>query len=175
MKHQLIVTILGSDRVGILSALASAVSEAGCNILDSRQAIYGQDFSLTMILEGTQSSITKAELKLPMVCQQLDLLSMMKRTQKHSKQNLKHMVDIKLSGVDTVGVMQKVTSFLAQFDIAVNAFRQKTYTNKETQQEMMQCKMVASVPDGIELTDVNLAFQTLLDALGLQGQISEKY
>ena len=48
-QQQLIVTILGSDKTGILSEIASTVSEAQCNILDSRQAIYGQEFSLTMI------------------------------------------------------------------------------------------------------------------------------
>ncbi|MEC7082918.1 MAG: ACT domain-containing protein, partial [Pseudomonadota bacterium] len=51
-KHQLIVTILGTDKSGILSEIATTVSEAQCNILDSRQAIYGKEFSLTMIIEG---------------------------------------------------------------------------------------------------------------------------
>ena len=148
MKHQLIVTILGTDKVGILSHIASAVSETSCNILDSRQGIYGQDFSLTMILEGNQSSITKAELKIPQLCQQFDLLSMMKRTKQHCKQNLEHLVDIQVSGEDTVGVIQKITSFLAQHEVAVNAFRQKTYTDEKTQKEMMKCKLVASMPDG---------------------------
>ena len=64
-QQQLIVTILGSDKTGILSEIASTVSEAQCNILDSRQAIYGQEFSLTMILEGSQSAITRAECAVP--------------------------------------------------------------------------------------------------------------
>lgn len=97
-KHQLIVTILGTDKTGILSELASTVSEAQCNILDSRQAIYGKEFSLTMILEGSQPAITKAECLIPPVCQRLDLLSMMKRTSHHAKQNLEHLFHVEFSG-----------------------------------------------------------------------------
>jgi glycine cleavage system transcriptional repressor len=61
MPQQLIITILGSDQFGVLSTLADTVSGVGCNILDSRQAVYGDDFSLTMIIEGSQSAITQAE------------------------------------------------------------------------------------------------------------------
>ena len=93
-KHQLIVTVLGTDKSGILSEIASTVSEAQCNILDSRQAIYGREFSLTMIIEGTQPAVTKAECILPAVFQRLDLLSMMKRTSHHEKQNLEHLFNV---------------------------------------------------------------------------------
>ena len=175
MKHQLIVTILGAERMGILSTIANTVSETCCNILDSRQAIYGQDFSLTMILEGTQTSITKAELKIPQICQQLDLLSMMKRTKQHSKQNLARLVDIQVKGEDTVGVIQKITSFLDTNQIAVNAFRQKTFTNQDSQKEMMQCKMVANMPQDIDISSLNIAFSRLLSELELSGTIEEKH
>lgn len=175
MKQQLIITILGADQIGILSDIARAVSETGCNILDSRQAIYGQDFSLTMILEGSQIAITKAELKLPQVCNQLDLLSMMKRTRQHCKQNLEHLVDIEFSGVDAVGVIQKITSGLTQYNVAINAFRQNTYTNQDTQQEMMKCKMVASVPLDSEMQKIHQAFGALLDELSLTGHITENH
>ena len=175
MKHQLIVTILGADRIGILSTIANTVSETCCNILDSRQAIYGQDFSLTMILEGTQTAITKAELKIPQICQQHDLLSMMKRTKQHSKQNLARLVDIQVQGEDTVGVIKKITGFLDDSHIAVNAFRQKTFTNQDSQKEMMQCKMVASVAEDFNIDEINLAFTDLLSGLGLSGTIEEKH
>lgn len=161
--------------MGILSTIANTVSETCCNILDSRQAIYGQDFSLTMILEGTQSSITKAELKIPQICQQLDLLSMMKRTKQHSKQNLARLVDIQVKGEDTVGVIRKITSFLDNKQVAVNAFRQKTFTNQDSQKEMMECKMVASMPQDADIEELNSGFATLLAELGLSGIIEEKH
>ena len=85
MKQQLIAVILGTDQVGILSDIATLVSESDCNILDSRHAIYGQEFSLTMIIEGTHNAITRVELSIPEMCQRRDLLSILKRTREHTK------------------------------------------------------------------------------------------
>jgi glycine cleavage system transcriptional repressor len=175
MKQQLIVTILGNNHAHILSEIAIAVSATSCNILDSRQAVYGKDFSLTMILEGSQSEITKAEIKIPQTCQKLDLLSMMKRTKQHCKQNLEHLIDVEFGGKDTLGVIQKITRLFAHHQIAISAFRQKTYTNQDTQFDMMRCKMVASVPEGVKLAEIERQFASLLTELELSGSIEEKH
>lgn len=175
MKQQLIVTILGANNVGILSELSNTVSETTCNILDSRQAIYGQDFSLTMILEGSQSAITKAEIRIPQTCQRLDLLSMMKRTTRHCKQNLEHLIDVEISGQDTPGVIHKVTTLLAKFDAAISALRQKTFTDQDSQTEMMKVKLVASVPSDAKLELLNQEFDALINSLSLHGKITENH
>ncbi|GAB5380601.1 MAG: glycine cleavage system protein R [Aliiglaciecola sp.] len=175
MKQQLIVTILGANNVGILSEIANTVSETGCNILDSRQAIYGEDFSLTMILEGSQSEVTKAEIKLPQTCQRLDLLSMMKRTKRHCKQNLEHLVDVQVMGDDTPGVIHKVSALLANFDAAISAMRQNTFTDQDAQKEKMKIKFVASVPACADMKQLQDEFTRLLGSLGLDGNITENH
>ncbi len=175
MNQQLIVTILGSNDVGILSELANAVSDTGCNILDSRQAIYGEDFSLTMILEGNQTNITKAEIRVPQTCQRLDLLSVLKRTKRHCKQNLEHIIDVEISGQDKQGAIHRVTTLLTQHQAAISALRQKTYTDQDCQVEHMKIKFVASVPPDLDMTQLQNEFDTLLNDLSLDGKISENH
>ncbi|MDF2177555.1 glycine cleavage system transcriptional repressor [Aliiglaciecola sp. CAU 1673] len=175
MKQQLIVTILGTDKIGILSTLAAAVGACNCNILDSRQAVYGLDFSLTMILEGTQSAITKAEMTLPQVCQQNDLLSMMKRTKQHCKQDLLSLADVEFSGLDALGVLRDITAFFASVNVTITAFRLNTYTDSDTQSEMIRCNMVVSMPDTSDIERVSPAFSERLASLGLQGTIKLKH
>ena len=175
MKHQLIVTILGTDRSGILSEIASTVSEVHCNILDSRQAIYGTEFSLTMILEGTHQAITKAECLLPPLCQRLDLLSMMKRTSHHAKQNLEHLFDVEFSGVDAAGLIKSVTGFFADRNASISAFRQRTFTDKVTGQEMMRCKFVVNIPDSVDFGELEYSLKILFDSLKLTGKVIDKH
>ena len=165
MKHQLIITILGANKVTVLSTLTDVVCEAGCNILDSRQAVYGQDFSLTMIVEGTQSAIVRVEMAIPIACQQLDLLSMMKRTKRHAKQNLEHIADVTFSGVDAVGVVKEVTQFLSTFCVTVSALRLKTLQTSKDEQDEVKCKMVVSMPHNIDLADLEHKFDALLLSL----------
>lgn len=169
MKQQLIVTILGTDDMGILSAIAKTVSDSHCNILDSRQAVYGQDFSLTMILEGNSSAITRAEIAIPQLCQQHDLLSMSKRTQHHCKQNLEQIAEAKFTGVDAIGVMSNIIVFFDGYHASISAFRQKTFT--EDDQEMVYCTMMVSLPEKAEFELIDKQYQQLLSANCLSGNL----
>ncbi|WP_334015915.1 glycine cleavage system protein R [Alteromonas sp. S167] len=173
-KQQLIVTILGTDKSGILSEIATTVSEAQCNILDSRQAIYGKEFSLTMIIEGTQSAITKAECILPSVFQRLDLLSMMKRTSHHEKQNLEHLFSVEFSGEDAAGLIKAVTGFFAQRHATISAFRQRTFKDKTTGKDSMRCKFVVSLPASDNLDALEPDLISLFDSLNVTGKVIDK-
>ena len=174
MPQQLIITILGSDQFGVLSKLADAVSGVGCNILDSRQAVYGQDFSLTMIIEGSQSAITQAECLLPVTCQKHNLLSMMKRTTKHCKQNLEHLADVVICGQGSPGLIDLISKFFNDYNIAVSAFRLKSLDKTEKNHDNnnpMKCTMVISIPHQLELEAFEHAFHQLLGTHNLQGSI----
>jgi glycine cleavage system transcriptional repressor len=178
MTQQLIITILGSDQFGVLSKLADTVSGVGCNILDSRQAVYGQDFSLTMIIEGSQSAITQAECLLPQTCQKHNLLSMMKRTKKHCKQNLEHLADVIIHGESTPGLIDHITAFFKQHNISVSAFRLKFLDNNENDSAIdnpMKCKMVISIPHELEVEKIESALQQLLQPLNLEASIKQNH
>ncbi|MFT6284155.1 MAG: glycine cleavage system transcriptional repressor [Arenicella sp.] len=181
MTQQLIITILGSDQIGVLSKLADTVSGVGCNILDSRQADYGQDFSLTMIIEGSQSAITQAECLLPQTCQKHNLLSMMKRTKKHCKQNLEHLADVIIHGESTPGLIDQITDFFKQRNISVSAFRLKFLDKNENDSasdKYMKCKMVISIPheiDELEVEKIEHALQELLQPLNLEAAIKQNH
>ncbi|UAA40352.1 glycine cleavage system transcriptional repressor [Paraneptunicella aestuarii] len=169
MKHQLIVTFLGANRTGILSQVANLASAYNCNILDSRQAIYGEDFSLTMILEGSLNSITKMECELPHLCLKLELLSMMKRTRHHNKQHLERLADMSFFGTGAVERTAEIMAFCASKDIRITAFRQH---NKDT--DNVKCKMIASLPSGISFDELSTDYMKLLEEFELSGHIEEK-
>lgn len=171
-KHQLIVTLLGTDKSGILSEIATAVSQAQCNILDSRQAVYGREFSLTMIIEGTQSAITKAECTLPAIIQRLDLLSMMKRTSHHEKQNLDHLFNVEFSGEDAAGLIQSVTGFFAEREAMISAFRQRTY--RVSGHDVMRCKFVVSLPTSENFDQLESDLMALFASLNVTGKVVDK-
>jgi glycine cleavage system transcriptional repressor len=172
MNQQIIVNILGADKLGILSKISACVHNKCCNILDSRHAIYGTDFSLSMIVEGTQSAITKLELQLSSLCMQHDLLSMIKRTSKHSKQNLEQLIHLEFTGDDTTGIINQVAQFLANRHISVSAFRQKTYANQSSELNSIKCKMVLSATKDIDLSIFDEEIKQLMCNLGLSGKVT---
>lgn len=174
MKHQLIVTFLGADKPGILEEISSLSCSLNCNILDSRLAHYGQDFSFTMILEGTLPCITKAEFSIPAMAQRLDLLCMVKRTKKHTKQHLVHLADVEFHGKDTTGIIKHITTLFTQYDIHINAFRQKAFANEDEQNDF-ECKIVVSMPQELSIETIRPMFEDFLQCYSLQGSIKEKH
>ena len=175
LKAQLILTILGTNESSILSQIAETVSHSGCNILDSRMAIFGQDFSFTMIIDGTLGAISRAEVLIPSLCQQHELLCVAKRTSQHEKQNLECLYDVEFSGEDFTGLIHKITQFFAQKNISISAFRQKTFTEVGNNQPRMACKMVVSVAKTVDVEDLINALEKLFTTLNLIGSLKDTH
>ena len=51
-----IVTIIGSDRVGIIAGISGALAEADVNILDISQSVIREFFTMIMMVEMSQTS-----------------------------------------------------------------------------------------------------------------------
>jgi glycine cleavage system transcriptional repressor len=172
MKTQLIVNVLGGDKLGILSLIAGCISDNNCNILDSRHAIYGQDFSVTMIVSGYEHDVTRLEINLSTLCVEHELLCMMKRTSGHIKQNIAQFITLKFAGEDSSGLMQNVTKLLASEHVSINAVRQKVKTKNDVCH--VECKMILSAPADLDLAEFDNKIKTLLHGLGLSGRISHQ-
>ena len=80
MSHYLVLTAMGADRTGSVSSLIKLASECACNIVDSRMAVFGLEFTIIMLLNGSAKAISQIESKLPMVAVKRELTSMLKRT-----------------------------------------------------------------------------------------------
>lgn len=57
-----IVTIIGSDRVGIIAGVTATIAEANVNILDISQSVIRDFFTMIMMVDLAQASVTFHEL-----------------------------------------------------------------------------------------------------------------
>ena len=57
-----IVTIIGSDRVGIIAGISTAIAEAKVNILDISQSVIREFFTMIMMVDIGAATITFEEL-----------------------------------------------------------------------------------------------------------------
>ena len=60
-KKQIIVTVIGSDEVGIVAKIATTLAELNINIIDINQTILGGEiFAMTLLADriGSQLSLT---------------------------------------------------------------------------------------------------------------------
>ena len=57
-----IVTVIGEDRVGIIAAVSTILADHNVNILDIRQTVMDQYFTMIMLVDLSQSKTSFADL-----------------------------------------------------------------------------------------------------------------
>jgi ACT domain-containing protein len=62
LSGRAIITIIGSDRVGIIAGIASVIAEANVNILDISQSVIREFFTMIMMIDLGGATLTFEEL-----------------------------------------------------------------------------------------------------------------
>lgn len=125
--NQLVLTAIGEDRPGIVSELTKLVSDNHCNIIDSRIAILGNEFTFIMLLDGDMAAISRVEYHLPIKSVELGLLTMMKRTSQHQIKEYKAGYKLTYQGPDSPGIMSKVTQLMADYHVNIAALKSDSH------------------------------------------------
>lgn len=166
MSNHLVITAMGSDRPGIVSKFARLASECDCDIVDSRMALFGNEFTLIMMLSGSWASITKMETQLPALSVELELMTVMKRTSKHTAQNYISRLQVTFTGQDQRGTMKKITQFLAERSLDLAAMR--SHAEEDAQGNPCQhVFLTINVPEKVELDKLESSINELAAEMSL--------
>lgn len=163
---QLVVTAIGEDKPGMVSKLTQMVSETNCNIIDSRIAIMGNEFSFIMLLEGDLAAISRVEYLLPSLGVELGLLTMMKRTQKNKQKNYSAGYTLAYSGPDKPGTLSKVTRIMAEHQVNIAAL--KSDTIEQDTIEIMRSELEINVTEAVDICRFKLELENLFAELGVE-------
>ncbi len=170
MSNHLVVTALGADRPGIVSRFARLASECDCDIVDSRMALFGNEFTLIMMLSGSWASITKMETNLPSLSVELELMTVMKRSSKHTAQNYISRLEVTFSGSNQRGTMKKITQFLADRSLDLAAVR--SHADEDDQGDPSQnVFLTINVPEKVDLDKLETSINELADEVALDCSI----
>ena len=172
MEYFLVLTAVGTDRPGISDEITRLITHCGCNIVDSRIALFGHEFTLIMLLSGNANAISRVESTLPLKAQQHDLLTVMKRTAKHETRHCPYTAELHIEAEDIPGLTQHFTKFMAARNIdiaALSAHTQESQNSDQTNRFIIQ--MTVNLPENSALITVQADFQHLCEALKAQGSI----
>lgn len=131
MDNFLVVTAMGTDRPGIVNELTKIVTQSNCNIVDSRLAVFGNEFTLILLLSGNWNAITRFETDLSVRSAQLELVTLMKRTKEHKLVHYEGQVSVKLDGKDAPGCIGQFTEYLAIEQIDLCSFRTRAKSGNQ--------------------------------------------
>ena len=167
MSQYLVLNAMGSDRTGSVSEIIKLASKCGCNITDSRMAIFGEEFTLIMLLEGNAKAINLIESKLPLIAHKLELITMMKRTSGYKVQDLTHHYEVQYAGIDQPGVLKSVTAFFTARKVDISSLKSKLNPQDNT----MSANILISLTKDVSIDIIENDFIELCAQINVQGCI----
>ena len=169
MSQYLVLTAMGSDRTGCVSELTKLASECGCNILDSRMAIFGSEFTFIMLLNGDNLAINRIEARIPIAAQSLELITMMKRTSGHKSYDLVEHYEVEYAGIDQPGILKAMTAFFATRKIDISSLKSEIdpVTNH------MKASIAFALTKVIDIETIENDFLQLCQQVDVQGCIKQ--
>jgi glycine cleavage system transcriptional repressor len=169
MSQYLVLTAMGADRTGCVSELTKLASECECNILDSRMAIFGSEFTFIMLLKGDARAINKIEVRFPAVAHSLELITMMKRTSGHRTFDLVKHYQAEYAGIDQPGILKSMTAFFATRKIDISSL--KSEIDPDT--NIMSANILFALTERISFEELEHDFLELCQQTDVQGYIKK--
>lgn len=173
MIHHLVITAVGSDRPGICNHLTQVVTHAGGNIVDSRIALFGKEFTLIMLVSGETNAITRIETLLPSVSVEHDLMVVMKRTAPHQAPQYTYKIDCMVESEDRVGLTEAFTQFFFNHQINISELSAQTLKAAASDAvDQFHIFISGKTELKLDCEKLQASFNKLCDTLSVSGELN---
>lgn len=159
----LVLTTVGDDREGLVSALSRVVESHGGNWLDSQLARLAGKFAGIVLVDVPNrqvASFTEAAATLENeIGWKVDV------TNAGSGSGEGHDVEVHLIGTDRPGMVRQVTSALADHRVSIRSFRSWTRSAPQDGGLLFEAEAVVVLPPEVEVAAVRAALEPIADEL----------
>ena len=160
---QLVLTAVGDDREGLVSALSRAVESHGGNWLDSQLARLAGKFAGIVLVdipaENTPAFTDAAAGLLDAIGWKVEV------TPAGTGGAEGHEVLVHLVGLDRPGMVHSVTAALAEQHVTIRSFRSWTQNSPQGGGLLFEAEAVVSLPSVVDLGVVREALEPIADEL----------
>jgi glycine cleavage system transcriptional repressor len=166
-KEHLVITAVGPDRVGLVEQIAQFLLKEGCNIEDSKMAVFCGDFTIILLVTGEGSSLDRVSKSLESLTAQTGLAFFSKRPAPKSYPESALPCKLLASCLDHPGVVHQLSSALSALGVNIDSMETKTLEAAMSGTPIFQMEAFLSVPAAVNLHDL----RRQLDEIGKRENI----
>ncbi len=122
----LVLTAVGPDRLGIVDEISGVVTDAGCNIEESKMAVLGGEFAVIMLVSGPAASVDSIARSLPARGEKLGLRVGCHPTHEPRAEEKGRPYLLRAVSIDTPGIVHAVTAVLRRYAINIEDLETET-------------------------------------------------
>ena len=169
MQNYLVVSALSENSSEIIRKFSKLSKSSGCNIIDSRFKVFGQELSLMLFLTGTWDAIAKIEDMLSILAKENQIKILMKRTtvDKLQGDSMPYAVDV--VGLDQTGIIFDISDFMSSNNLIIHEMASNTYEAPMTGAKMFSLHMMVNIPSDSSIASIRGDFIEFCDRLNLDA------
>ena len=163
MGAQVVITAVGEDRPGLVGGMSRFIFEHGCNLEDSRMAILGGEFAMLILVSGEPEALRGLVEGLEAESARSGLAIQAKHTEgleaKPRQGALPY--DVCAYSMDHPGIVQRVTSLLADRKVNIRALETRLSHAAHTGQPLFSLHAQVEVPAGESVAGLRRALEEI--------------
>ncbi len=168
-QHFLVITALGSDKLGILETFTKISKQCGGNILESKLSTMGEECAILLHLSGTWNAIAKLEAALPSLAETHQLAIHCKRTcPKNTLNALPYQANV--FAKDRPGILNELATFFTRLGILVDKMDTETYAAKNNT-SMTNITFMVNIPAKLHIATVRERFMEYCEDKNLDAML----
>ncbi len=167
--ESLVITATGDDQVGLVERFSSRVTEAGCNIEESRMAVLGGQFAIIMRVAGSWAALSKLEGQLEVAGKELGLTIVHARTRDKAKARALVPYHVDVVALDHPGIVHSLARFFSRHGINIEELQTDTYPAPHTGAPMFSVRMTVGLPADAHISTLRSDFLSYCDDLNLDA------
>lgn len=174
-KENLILTAVGPDRVGLVEKISEYVLEHGCNIEDSKMAVFCGEFALILLISGEGHQLLKIANTYNELAAQTRLNIWIKSPSKKEPEEPSLPYRLIVSCMDHPGVVYKLSSILSQLGINIESMETKTYAAPVSGTSIFRLEALVSVPAKLNITALRARLEGFAREENVDFELSLNY
>jgi glycine cleavage system transcriptional repressor len=145
-KGHLILTAVGPDQVGLVEKISQFIVQHGCNIEDSKMAVFCGEFALIILITGESGTLVKIANAYHELEIQTGLTISIKTpsTRKPTESFLPY--HLTASCMDHPGIVHKLSQILSRHGINIESMETKTYAAPVSGTPIFRLEALVSIP-----------------------------
>jgi glycine cleavage system regulatory protein len=162
MQSSLIITLLGTDRSGLVKSLSKVVKQHQGNWQESRMVrMDGQFAGLAHVSIDSSYTETLTEALIALQTKDLQILIKESNTSPTSSNTL----SLELLGNDRQGIIHEITQQLSSLKVNIEKLHSEQRVAPMSNETLFYAEMVLGLPDGVTEEHIQHTFETLSDSL----------
>lgn len=157
-KDHLILTAIGPDQVGLVEKISEFISRHGCNIEDSKMAVFCGEFAVIVLISGDGNNLVKIGRDYREIETETGLAISIKTPSTRTPPGAFLPYKLTASCMDHPGIVYQISAILSSLGINIESMETKTYAAPISGTPIFQLEADLAVPARTNINQLRARF-----------------